>query len=98
MPGTDGLAVCRILRDRGNRTPVLMLTARHEVSDRVAGLDAGADDYLVKPFALDELFARLRALLRRSNVTDTDDGAGRSKTSGSIPNVGRRGAAIASSG
>ena len=72
MPGTDGLAVCRILRDRGNRTPILMLTARHEVSDRVAGLDAGADDYLVKPFALDELFARLRALLRRHNVTDTD--------------------------
>jgi len=70
MPGTDGLAVCRILRGRANHTPVLMLTARHEVSDRVAGLDAGADDYLVKPFALDELFARVRALLRRSNVTD----------------------------
>ncbi len=69
MPGTDGLAVCRILRDRGNHTPVLMLTARHEVSDRVAGLDAGADDYLVKPFALDELLARLRALLRRASVT-----------------------------
>jgi two-component system response regulator MprA len=69
MPGTDGLAVCRILRDRGNRTPILMLTARHEVTDRVAGLDAGADDYLVKPFALDELFARVRALLRRSSVT-----------------------------
>ncbi len=73
MPGTDGSAVCRILRDRGNRTPVLMLTARHEVSDRVAGLDAGADDYLVKPFALDELFARVRALLRRSSITDGDD-------------------------
>jgi two-component system response regulator MprA len=72
MPGTDGLAVCRILRDRGNRTPVLMLTARHEVSDRVAGLDAGADDYLVKPFALDELFARVRALLRRASVTGGD--------------------------
>jgi two-component system, OmpR family, response regulator MprA len=72
MPGTDGLAVCRILRDRGNRTPVLMLTARHEVTDRVAGLDAGADDYLVKPFALDELFARVRALLRRSSVTGGD--------------------------
>ena len=72
MPGTDGLAVCRILRDRGNHTPILMLTARHEVSDRVAGLDAGADDYLVKPFALDELFARVRALLRRSSVTDGD--------------------------
>jgi two-component system response regulator MprA len=72
MPGTDGLAVCRILRDRGNRTPVLMLTARHEVTDRVAGLDAGADDYLVKPFALDELFARVRALLRRASVTGGD--------------------------
>ena len=69
MPGTDGLAVCRILRDRGNSVPVLMLTARHEVSDRVAGLDAGADDYLVKPFALDELLARLRALLRRFSVS-----------------------------
>jgi len=72
MPGTDGLAVCRILRDRGSRTPILMLTARHEVADRVAGLDAGADDYLVKPFALDELFARLRALLRRTHVTDAE--------------------------
>ncbi len=72
MPGTDGLAVCRILRDRRNHTPILMLTARHEVSDRVAGLDAGADDYLVKPFALDELFARVRALLRRSSITDGD--------------------------
>jgi two-component system response regulator MprA len=73
MPGTDGLAVCRILRDRGNHTPVLMLTARHEVSDRVAGLDAGADDYLVKPFALDELLARLRALLRRASVTGGEE-------------------------
>jgi two-component system response regulator MprA len=73
MPGTDGLAVCRILRERGNPTPVLMLTARHEVSDRVAGLDAGADDYLVKPFALDELLARLRALLRRASVTGGDE-------------------------
>jgi len=73
MPGTDGLAVCRILRDRGVHTPILMLTARHEVSDRVAGLDAGADDYLVKPFALDELLASIRALLRRSSVTGGDD-------------------------
>jgi two-component system response regulator MprA len=69
MPGLDGLAACRRLRQVGNRTPVLMLTARHEVSDRVAGLDAGADDYLVKPFALDELLARLRALLRRTSVS-----------------------------
>jgi two-component system response regulator MprA len=66
MPGTDGLEVCRRLRAAGDRTPVLMLTARDAVSDRVTGLDAGADDYLVKPFALEELLARLRALLRRT--------------------------------
>ncbi|MFI1798256.1 response regulator transcription factor [Streptomyces sp. NPDC020379] len=66
MPVLDGLAVCRRLRGVGDRTPVLVLTARDAVSDRVAGLDAGADDYLVKPFALDELLARLRALLRRA--------------------------------
>jgi len=69
MPFTDGLTVCRELRHRGNRTPVLLLTARHEVGDRVAGLDAGADDYLVKPFAVDELLARVRALLRRNDPT-----------------------------
>ncbi len=67
MPGIDGLEVCRRLRRAGNRIPVLMLTARADVADRVAGLDAGADDYVVKPFALEELFARLRALLRRTN-------------------------------
>jgi two-component system response regulator MprA len=72
MPGTDGLEVCRRLRAQGDLRPVLMLTARHEVSDRVAGLDAGADDYLVKPFALDELLARLRALMRRTSVTGGD--------------------------
>jgi two-component system response regulator MprA len=66
MPDVDGLEVCRRLRAAGDRTPVLMLTARDAVSDRVEGLDAGADDYLVKPFALEELLARLRALLRRS--------------------------------
>ena len=66
MPGVDGLAVCRVLRAEGDRTPVLMLTARVETPDRVAGLDAGADDYLPKPFELDELLARLRALLRRA--------------------------------
>jgi two-component system, OmpR family, response regulator MprA len=66
MPRIDGLEVCRRLRDAGDRTPVLMLTARDAVDDRVAGLDAGADDYLVKPFALKELKARLRALLRRA--------------------------------
>jgi two-component system, OmpR family, response regulator MprA len=70
MPGLDGLEVCRRMRDTGDRTPVLMLTAREEVGDRVAGLEAGADDYLAKPFALEELLARLRALLRRSGWTD----------------------------
>jgi len=66
MPGMDGLEVCRRLRLLGNRVPILMLTAREAVSDRVAGLDAGADDYLVKPFDVEELKARLRALLRRT--------------------------------
>jgi two-component system response regulator MprA len=66
MPHIDGLEVCRRMRDTGDRTPVLMLTARDAVGDRVAGLEAGADDYLPKPFALEELLARLRALLRRS--------------------------------
>jgi two-component system, OmpR family, response regulator MprA len=66
MPHVDGLEVCRRLRRGGSRLPVLMLTARDEVADRVAGLDAGADDYVVKPFALAELLARVRALLRRS--------------------------------
>lgn len=75
MPGVDGLTVCRVLRSEGDRTPIIMLTARTETQDRVAGLDAGADDYLPKPFALDELLARLRALLRR-RVDEDDDGAG----------------------
>jgi two-component system, OmpR family, response regulator MprA len=66
MPNIDGLTVCRVLRAERNRLPVLMLTARTETPDRVAGLDAGADDYLAKPFDLDELLARLRALLRRT--------------------------------
>jgi two-component system, OmpR family, response regulator MprA len=70
MPGLDGLEVCRRMRDIGDRTPVLMLTARDEVGDRVAGLEAGADDYLSKPFSLDELLARLRALLRRSGWSE----------------------------
>jgi two-component system, OmpR family, response regulator MprA len=73
MPGVDGLEVCRRLRAAGNRVPVLMLTARDEVQNRVAGLDAGADDYVTKPFALEELLARVRALLRR---TTNGDGAG----------------------
>ena len=68
MPPPDGLEVCRTVRARGLETPVLMLTARDQVADRVAGLDAGADDYLAKPFALEELFARLRALLRRTGT------------------------------
>lgn len=72
MPGIDGLTVCRRMRDKGYDIPVLMLTARHAVADRVAGLDAGADDYLVKPYALDELLARLRALLRRTSVTGNE--------------------------
>jgi two-component system response regulator MprA len=72
MPGIDGLEVCRRIRSAGNEVPVLMLTARDAVGDRVAGLDAGADDYVVKPFALEELLARVRALLRR--VSPMGDG------------------------
>jgi two-component system response regulator MprA len=72
MPGVDGLEVCRRLRGAGSKLPVLMLTARTEVEDRVAGLDAGADDYVTKPFALEELLARVRALLRRTGETDGD--------------------------
>ncbi|CAM3529447.1 response regulator transcription factor [Kibdelosporangium persicum] len=73
MPELDGLGVVRLLRAEGDRVPVLMLTARVETSDRVAGLDAGADDYLPKPFELDELLARLRALLRRAVPSDDSD-------------------------
>jgi two-component system response regulator MprA len=69
MPGIDGLEVCRQIRRRGDSVPVLMLTARDAVGDRVEGLDAGADDYVVKPFALEELLARIRALLRRASPT-----------------------------
>ena len=72
MPGLDGLEVARQLRRGGSRLPILMLTARVEVDDRVAGLDAGADDYVTKPFALDELLARVRALLRRTHENGTD--------------------------
>jgi two-component system response regulator MprA len=72
MPEIDGLTVCRRLRSSGDRTPILIMTARTEVSDRISGLDAGADDYLPKPFALDELLARVRALLRRSTYTGTE--------------------------
>jgi two-component system, OmpR family, response regulator MprA len=73
MPRLDGLEVCRRLRSAGDDLPVLVLTAREAVSDRVAGLDAGADDYLAKPFALEELLARLRALLRRTSPEDRDE-------------------------
>jgi len=66
LPTLDGITVCQVLRARGDRTPILVLTARNEVSDRVRGLDAGADDFMSKPFALEELLARLRALLRRT--------------------------------
>src|ERR1700756_2005734 len=76
LPDIDGLEVCRLLRREGNRVPVLMLTARDAVSDRIDGLDAGADDYLVKPFDIDELRARIRALLRRAGGEgDVDGGA-----------------------
>lgn len=80
MPRVDGLEVCRRLRGTGDDLPILVLTARDAVSDRVAGLDAGADDYLPKPFALEELLARLRALLRRS----PPEGAGTNGTAGEV--------------
>ncbi|WP_328449590.1 response regulator transcription factor [Streptomyces sp. NBC_00386] len=73
MPGIDGLQVCRVLRAEGDRTPILMLTALVETADRIAGLDAGADDYVVKPFDVEEVFARLRALLRRTGNSALDD-------------------------
>jgi len=72
LPDIDGLEICRRIRRSGDTTPILMLTARNAVNDRVEGLDVGADDYLVKPFDLAELLARLRALLRRHNVSDID--------------------------
>ena len=72
MPVVDGLEVCRRIRRSGNRVPVLMLTARDEIENRVAGLDAGADDYVTKPFALEELVARVRALLRRTSVGEDE--------------------------
>ncbi|MEU3899465.1 response regulator transcription factor [Streptomyces sp. NPDC045251] len=72
MPGVDGLQVCRELRAEGDPTPILMLTALVETADRIAGLDAGADDYVVKPFDVEEVFARLRALLRRTDREDPD--------------------------
>jgi two-component system response regulator MprA len=74
MPNLDGLETCRRIRANGDDLPILMLTAREDVRDRVMGLDAGADDYLPKPFALEELLARLRALLRRSRASDSSSG------------------------
>ncbi|GHI05825.1 two-component system response regulator [Streptomyces cellostaticus] len=76
MPGIDGLQVCRVLRAEGDRTPILMLTALVETADRIAGLDAGADDYVVKPFDVEEVFARLRALLRRTSPVPAGSGSG----------------------
>ncbi|MEU6664791.1 response regulator transcription factor [Streptomyces sp. NPDC046727] len=74
MPGIDGLQVCRVLRAEGDSTPILMLTALVETADRIAGLDAGADDYVVKPFDVEEVFARLRALLRRTSPVPAGGG------------------------
>ena len=88
MPRLDGLSVCRALRARGDRTPVLVLTARHAVADRVAGLDAGADDYLVKPFALEELLARVRALLRRQGDGSAEPGGGKLALADLVMDVG----------
>lgn len=78
MPGIDGLQVCRVLRAEGDRTPILMLTALVETADRIAGLDAGADDYVVKPFDVEEVFARLRALLRRTSPVPANGVSGTS--------------------
>lgn len=85
MPNADGLSVCRMLRDRGCDTQILMLTARHEVDDRVAGLDAGADDYLVKPFAIEELLARVRARLRAAAESDDGNDRGTAAARGDGP-------------
>ncbi|MFD8813569.1 response regulator transcription factor [Streptomyces sp. NPDC059627] len=87
MPGIDGLQVCRVLRAEGDRTPILMLTALVETADRIAGLDAGADDYVVKPFDVEEVFARLRALLRRTSPVTT--GSGGTGSGGVAPEPGR---------
>ena len=92
MPGMDGLAVTRRLRAKGLPVPILLLTARDALSERVAGLDAGADDYLVKPFEMDELTARIRALLRRNHAPEAA-GSSRSRTSSWIREsaIARRG-------
>ncbi|WSM33242.1 response regulator transcription factor [Streptomyces sp. NBC_01689] len=85
MPGIDGLQVCRVLRAEGDRTPILMLTALVETADRIAGLDAGADDYVVKPFDVEEVFARLRALLRRTSPVPAVPAAGAETASAPAP-------------
>ncbi|MFD6492188.1 response regulator transcription factor [Streptomyces sp. NPDC059944] len=92
MPGIDGLQVCRVLRAEGDRTPILMLTALVETADRIAGLDAGADDYVVKPFDVEEVFARLRALLRRTGSGPLDESTAREPraTAGQISVAGLR--------
>lgn len=90
MPGIDGLQVCRVLRAEGDRTPILMLTALVETADRIAGLDAGADDYVVKPFDVEEVFARLRALLRR-----TGTGTGEQRPPKGLAPVGVRASHVA---
>ncbi len=84
MPSIDGLTMCRVLRAEGDTRPILMLTARTETSDRVSGLDAGADDYLPKPFDLDELLARLRALVRRAAFNNPDDPAANELRAGDV--------------
>ncbi|MER7186247.1 response regulator transcription factor [Streptomyces hyaluromycini] len=89
MPGIDGLQVCRVLRAEGDRTPILMLTALVETADRIAGLDAGADDYVVKPFDVEEVFARLRALLRRTLPVTTGGGSGSGGGGGVATESGR---------
>ncbi|MFI8859606.1 response regulator transcription factor [Streptomyces prasinus] len=106
MPGIDGLQVCRVLRAEGDRTPVLMLTALVETADRIAGLDAGADDYVVKPFDVEEVFARLRALLRRAapasgTAPGSASGTAAGSASGPVPGTGEpsaRGAAPETTG